>query len=146
MKIALLIIGILVAVIALSILVSSQKEGVSGESTIIGGSLVVAEYGYARGGRTLLYAVIRSFPTNATPEQKSNDPRFQETASGVLVRGKDGKMIPVGRDGTVYLFDGDNLRTMKIKAGEDDVGLGGCQSIDEIWASFRRFEVPDKAP
>src|SRR5690242_19430519 len=35
-------------------------EGVSGESTHIGNSLVVAEFGYARGGLILTYAVLRS--------------------------------------------------------------------------------------
>jgi hypothetical protein len=50
-------------------------------------------------------------------------------------------MIPVGRNGTVYLFDDDHLRTMKVKVGESDIGIGGCQSMDEIWARFQRFDV-----
>ena len=51
-------------------------------------------------------------------------------------------MIPVGRDGMVYFFEGDRLRTMRVRASEDDVGLGGSsRSLDEVWAGFQRFEV-----
>ncbi len=101
----------------------------------------MAEYGYSHGGRKLLYAVIRSFPPGASDQQKSNDPRYHEAVSGIEVRGKDGHMIPVGRDGIVYMFDGDKLRMMKVQVGEDDIGIANCQSMDEIWARFQKFEV-----
>jgi hypothetical protein len=54
-------------------------------------------------------------------------------------------MIPVGRDGTVCFFDGDHLRTMKVKAPEYDVGLGRYRSRNEVWASFQRFEVRENS-
>ena|SRR2546429_218441 len=141
MKYALIILLLIVTVFSIGVFVSRHEEGISGESTVIGHSLVVAEYGYAGGGDRLLYAVIRSFPTNASDEQKSQDPRYRETQSGALVRDNDGRMIRVGRDGAIYLFDGDRLRTMKVKVGEADIGIANCQSIDEIWARFQRFEV-----
>ena len=141
MKYAVIVILAVLVVIAVAIFQMRYEEGVSGESSTIGDSFVVAEYGYARGGDVLLYAVIRSFPTNATPDQKSNDPRYRETDSGTEVRNANGQMIPVGRDGTVYLFDRNNLRTMKVKVGEPDIGIGNCQSMDEIWANFKKFEI-----
>ena len=141
MKYAFLILTLFATLFALNACVDSHEEGVSGESTVVGNSFVMAEFGYARGGRVLLYAIIRSFPTNAPAEQRAHDPRYREAASGVFVRDNDGQMIPVGHDGTVYFFDGDHLRTMKVKAGEDEVGIGSSKSMDEIWASFQRFEV-----
>jgi hypothetical protein len=141
MKYVLIILGLIVVVIGLSALRSWFDEGVSGESTIIGDSFVLAEFGYGRGGR-LTYAVIRSFPKDSTYEQRSSDPRYRETSSGVFIRNNDGQMIPVGHDGIVYFFDGDRLRTMKVDALESDVGLGGSsRSLDDVWANFQRFEV-----
>jgi hypothetical protein len=141
MKYALMILALIVIAVGANFFRSWSEEGVSGESTIIGNSFVMAEFGYARGGRVLTYAVIRSFPTNAPDEQRANDPRYSDTDSGVFVRDNDGHMVPVGRDGTVYFFDGDHLRTMKVKVAEDDVGIPSCNSMDEIWAAFQRFEV-----
>jgi hypothetical protein len=116
-------------------------EGVSGESTYMEGSLVVAEYGYSHGGRKLLYAVVRSFPTNSTSEQRNNDPRYRSINDDVSVRDNDGHMIPVGRDGTVYIFNGDKLRTMKVQVAEDDIGIVTCFDMDDVWARFQKFEV-----
>ena len=144
MKTGLIILTVLVLIVlwfGSGIFVSRRADGVSGESITIGQSLIVAEYGYADGGNRLLYAVIRSFPTNASPQQKSQDPRYSEIRSGVLVRDKNGRMIPVGHDGTVYLFEGDRLRTMKVNVAESDIGIGRCRSMDEIWEQFRQFEV-----
>jgi hypothetical protein len=54
-----------------------------------------------------------------TGRQDSAFVSFQRSlASGVLVRDNDGRMIPVGRDGMVYLFAGDTLRKMTIKASK----------------------------
>lgn len=141
MKYALLILAVVVVLIAINASRDSRKEGVSGESTVLNDGFVMAEFGYARGGRTLLYAVFRSFPTNSTSEQRANDPRYREADSGVLVRDNDGRMIPVGRDGMVYLFAGDNLRKIRVRASEDDIGIGSSRSMEEIWASLKRYEV-----
>ena len=135
-----LIVGLIVVLIGLQVQRSLFGEGVSGESAIIGNSFVIAEFGYARGGRVLTYAVFRSFPTNSTAMEREHDSRFQETASGVFVRDNDGHMIPVGRDGTVYFFDGDHLRTMKVKAAETEIGISGSNT-DELWADLQRFQV-----
>jgi hypothetical protein len=141
MKYVLIILAFIVIMIGLSVLRSWFDEGVSGESTTIGDSFVLAEFGYGRGGR-LTYAVIRSFPTNSTSQQRDRDPRYRETSSGVFIRDNNGQMIPVARDGMIYFFDGDHLRTVKVRALESDVGLGGSsRSLDEVWASFQRFEV-----
>ena len=145
MKYTLLIIAIIVVFIAVNAFFNLQKEGVSGESTFLKDCFVLAETGYARGGRTLLYAVFRSFPTNSTPEQRDHDPRYSESDSGVLVRDNDGRMIPVGRDGMVYVFNGDRLRKMRVRAAEDDIGNGSSRTMDEIWASLKRFEVRENS-
>jgi hypothetical protein len=145
MKYVLLILAVVVVLIVLNALRDSRKEGVSGESTVLGDRFVLAEFGYARGGRTLLYAIFRSFPTNSTSDQRANDPRYRETDSGVLVRDNDGRMVPVGRDGMVYVFDGDNLRKVRVRASEDDVGIGSSRNMDEIWASLKRYEVRENS-
>jgi hypothetical protein len=140
MKWVLIIVGLVVVLIGLGVLRSFFDEGVSGESTVIGNSLVIAETGYARGGRILTYAVFRSFPTNSTSEQRNHDPRYQQINDDVFVRNNDGQMIPVGRAGMIYFFDGDHLRTLKVKAEEDDIGISG-NSIEEVWTNLQRFEV-----
>jgi hypothetical protein len=145
MKRLLFIPAVIVVLGALNACRDSQKEGVSGESTVVGDRFVLAEFGYAQGGRILLYAVFRSFPTNLTYEQRAHDPRYSETDSGVLVRDNDGRMIPVGRVGMVYLFDGDNLRKMRVRASEDEVGIGRSRNMDEIWGSLQRFEVRESS-
>ena len=141
MKYVLIVLGLIVIVIGLSALRSRFDEGVSGDSTVIGDSFVMGEYGYGRGGR-LTYAVIRSFPKDSTDKQRSSDPRYQETESGVLIRSEDGQMIPVGRDGIVYFFDGDRLRIMKVDALESDISIGGGnRSLEDVWANLQRYEV-----
>src|SRR5882757_850188 len=137
MKYVLIILVLVVIVVGVSFVRSWFDEGVSGESTVVGNSSVIAEFGYAHGGRVLTYAVIRSFPTNVPAEQKTHDPRYSDTEIGVLVRDNGGHMIPVGNDGMVYFFDGDRLRTMKVKAAEYDVGIPSCNSMEEVWASFQ---------
>jgi hypothetical protein len=140
MKWTLIIAGLILVLIGLGVLRSLFDEGVSGEGAVIGNSYVIAETGYARGGRVLTYAVFRSFPTNSTSEQRNHDPRYQQINDDVFVRDNDGHMIPVGRDGMVYFFDGDHLRTMKVKAAEDDIGIS-ANTMEGIWADLQHFEV-----
>jgi hypothetical protein len=135
-----IIVGLIVIAIGLNALHLFYAEGVSGESTVVGNSFVLAEFGYARGGRVLTYAIFRSFPTNSTFEQRNHDPRYQQINDDVFVRDNDGHMIPVGRGGMVYFFDGDHLRTIKVKAEEDDIGISGS-SMEQVWANLQRFEV-----
>jgi hypothetical protein len=144
MKYALIVLGLIVILLGLSALRSWFDEGVSGDSTFIGDSFVMGEYGYGRGGR-LTYAVIRSFPKGFTDKQRNNDPRYRETESGVLIRNEDGQMIPVGREGIVYFFDGDRLRTIRVDALESDIGIGVTnRSLEDVWANLQRFEIHTK--
>lgn len=140
MKYVLIILALVVIMIGFRVLRSRFDQGVSGESDTLGYSFVLAEFGYGHGDR-LTYAVIRSFSTNSTFAQRDHDSRYRETSSGVFIRDNNGQMIPVARDGTVYFFDGDHLRTMKIKALESDVGLGRSRSLAEVWTNLQRFEV-----
>ena len=141
MKYRLLMVVVVVIVFGLVFFLTWNEDGETGESTFIGQSFVDADYGYATDDNRLLYAVIRSFPTKASYDQRFNDPRSRVSWSRVLVRDNNNRMIPAGRDGTVYLFDGDHLRTMKVKVDEADVSIANCRSMDEIWARFQRFEV-----
>ena len=145
MKYALVILAVVVVLIALNAFRDSRKEGVSGESTVLDDGFVMAEFGYARGGRTLRYAIFRTFPTNSTSDQRANDPRYRETDSAVLVRDNDGRMIPVGGEGMVYVFAGDNLRKIRVRASEDDIGIGSSRNMEEIWASLKRYEVRENS-
>ena len=118
-----------------------MSEGRSGEGFQIGESRVFVTFGYADGGDRLLFAVVRSFSPGVT---LTEDHRLEEGRWGsVYVRDNDGKMIPVERDGSLYVFDGDKLRTMKVKMNEhsDTNGLNRCKSIEEILAFFKQFEI-----
>lgn len=141
MKYALIVVGLVVLVIGLLAVCSWFDEGVSGDSTVIGDFFVIGEYGYGLGGH-LTYAVIRSFPKDSTDKQRSSDYRYRETGAGALVRTEDGQMIPVGRDGIVYFFEGNRLRTMKVDALESDISIGGgSRSLEDIWTNLQRYEV-----
>ncbi len=35
----------------------------------------------------------------------------------------------------------DHLRKLRVRAAEDDIGIGSSRNMDEIWASLKRFEV-----
>jgi hypothetical protein len=103
-----------------------------------------AIYGYANWGLRLRYAVIRSFPRDATAEQIASDPRIRDDCSNtVLVRSETGAYVPVSTDGAVYIFEEDALHTFRVTLTEngDDLPLITEQStIASIIADYRRFE------
>ena len=144
MKYALFVFLGLTIVLGAAYLFRSKSVGRSGESFRMGNSDIIVVYGYAEGGKRLRFAVVRSFPSDTPPNKKIQDPRIQDDYLDTLsVRGNDGHMIRVETDGTIYLFDGDHLRTMKVNMSEsmDTVGISRCKSMEEIWAFFKRFEV-----
>src|ERR1700733_16023369 len=108
----------------------------SGEGFGVGDFLIVAQYGYSDDGDRLRYAIFRTWPKDSTTEQRSLDTR---TAKGFLdwplVRQTDGRMIPVGANGDIYLFEGDNLKTLKVRMNEhtDTAPLGNMKSLEEMW-------------
>jgi hypothetical protein len=107
---------------------------------------VVTDFGFSEDGDRLRYMVVRGYPVAAPRHDTSNDPRVDED-SGWLpwVRHPDGKLRPVETDGRVYLFVGDELRTMRVKMNEhtDAAGFSRMGSLDGIWSYLQRFKVPD---
>lgn len=123
---------------------SSITIGESSEWWIMDDQQVWVEYGYSQGGDRLRFAIIRTWPKDATPEQKILDGRVGRDFLGrLLVRDPDGRMSPVGLDGDVYFFEGDKLKRMRVRMSESDdtIGLGNSKTLDEMWAHFKRFEV-----
>jgi hypothetical protein len=116
----------------------------SGESFPMGDLRVIVEYGYSDGGDRLRYMVIRAYPATATPEEMHADTRF-DIYSDVppLVRHPDGTMRRAETDGRVYLFIGDELRTMRVEMNEhtDTVGLSQAGSLEGMWDYLQRFHV-----
>lgn len=147
MKSALAITCILLAIICLAAFGFRrfdipQIEGRSGQGFQMGRLSVDVMFGYADDGDRLLFAIVRSYP----PGTPAADSRVKDDYGGaIFVRNNDGQMIPVKRDGRLYLFDEDNnVRTMKVKMNEhsDTDGLTHCRDMEEIWDLFKRFEVP----
>ena len=89
-------------------------------------------------------APFRSFPTDATPDEIGSDPRIQDNYTDTLhVRSKTGVYVPVSTDGVVYIFEGDDLHSFRVRLTEagDDLPLITEQStIPSIMAAYRRFE------
>jgi hypothetical protein len=118
--------------------------GHSGESFTIGEQFVVIDYGYLDGGDKLAFAVIRSWPTDSSIESRSNDPRFDLNLAGLpLVRHSDGQLREVGTDGRVYVFFGDQLRTMRVQMNEhtDTDELSRQKDMEGIWGHLKQFQV-----
>ncbi|MBS0208217.1 MAG: hypothetical protein JSS27_04610 [Planctomycetes bacterium] len=119
----------------------------TGESAVgwsIGETEFRIDFGYSLWGLKLRYAIVRSWPKDARLEERINDPRVGRDYLGRrLVRAENGKLVQPGSEGTVYLFDGAAIKTMRVQMNEHDdtVGLNTAQNLDEVWAHFRRFEV-----
>jgi hypothetical protein len=120
--------------------------GQSGEAFSVGDVVVVATYGYSDDGDRLRFLVIRSWPATTPPNARLADPRW-DMNSGLLprVRHPDGVMRPVGTDGHVYFFVGDELRTMRVAMNEhtDTLGLARAGSLEGMWEYLQRFRVGD---
>jgi hypothetical protein len=118
----------------------------SGESFTAGNLYVIIDYGYSDDGDRLRYVVIRAFPTTSTADERFADKRYDLNPGGLpLVRQSDGKMAPTRTDGRVYLYIGDELRTMRVKMNEhtDTMGLREASSLEAMWDYLGRFRVPD---
>ena len=118
----------------------------SGHGFAIGDQIVLAEYGYSRGGDELRWAILRTWPKDSTAEQRLLDPRVSRSfLVWPLVRNTNGRMIPVGSNGNVYFFDGDKLKTMRVRMNEhtDTIPLEDSQTLKEMCAYLEKFRVGD---
>jgi hypothetical protein len=116
----------------------------SGEGFGVGDFLIVAQYGYSDDGDRLRYAIFRTWPKDSTTEQRNLDARTGKGFLGwPLVRNTDGRMIPVGANGDIYFFEGDNLKTLRVRMNEhtDTAPLGNMTSLEEVWTYLQQFRV-----
>jgi hypothetical protein len=118
----------------------------SGQGFPLGDLLVSITFGYSDDGDRLRYLVILSWPSSTLPSARLADPRFDQFSTSLpLVRHEDGVMRPVGTDGHVYLFIGDELRTMRVAMNEhtDPNGLSDAKSLEEMWEFLQTFRVEE---
>src|SRR5688572_1888451 len=91
----------------------------SGHGFPIGDQIVLGEYGYSHDGDVLHWAIFRTWPKESTPEQRLADPRVGRSFFfWPLIREANGRMVSVGTRGNVYFFEGDKLRTMRVRMNE----------------------------
>jgi hypothetical protein len=116
----------------------------SGHGFPIGDQIVLCEYGYSRGGDRLHWAIIRTFPIDSTPGQRIADTRVGRSfLIWPLIRSPDGRMVPVETHGNVYFFEGDKLKSMRVRMNEhtDTMPLENSKTLDELWAYLQKFRV-----
>jgi len=120
--------------------------GQSGESFPLGEETVSIDFGYIDDGDKLVYAIIRSWPIDAPVESRLNDPRYDLNPGGLpRVRHPDGQLKEVSTNGMIYMFFGDQLRTMQVAMDEhtDTVGISGQKDLEGIWNVFAQFKIPE---
>jgi hypothetical protein len=142
-------IAILLVVIGLTatLLLNRLMIRESGHGFPIGDQIVLCEYGYSRGGGRLHWAIIRTFPKNSTAAGRMADQRVGRSFFVLpLIRDPNGRMVPVGTDGNVYFFEGDKLRTMRVRMNEhtDTIPLDDSRTLDEMWTYLERFRVAER--
>jgi hypothetical protein len=143
-----LIIVLAASGLALLIWCSRLTVRESGHGFVAGDSIVLGEYGYTHDGDFLRYAVFRTWPKNSTEAERSMDNRTALDSFGWrVVRDNDGRMIPVGTDGDVYFFEGDHLKTMKVRMNEhtDTMPLDDLKTVDAVWRYLQQFRI-DRPP
>jgi hypothetical protein len=116
----------------------------SGEGFSVGGHFVHATYGYFGDGDELAFAIIQTWPLNTPPDQRLADRRVDFNSGGTpLILHADGKYYPPDMSGTVYMFFGDELRTMRVKMDEhtDTAALMHVKDLVGIWAHFEKFKT-----
>jgi hypothetical protein len=119
----------------------------SGHGFVCGDYLLLGEYGYSDGGDSLRFAIFRTWPKDSTPEQRALDTRTGRDFLGwPLIRDKDGRMIPVGAQGDLYFFEGDNLKTMKVRMNEhtDTIPLDNLKTLEEVWTYLQQFRIDNR--
>lgn len=115
----------------------------SGTSFAAGDHAVVTTYGYFGNGDELAFAIVQTWPIETSNEQKLADKRVDFNSGPTpLVRNNDGHYVPVDMSGTVYMFFGDELRTMNVAMDEhsDTVGLMRKKDLEQVWSHFKQFE------
>jgi len=117
----------------------------SGQGFETGDLFVELIFGYSDDGDRLRFMIIQTWPRSSTFEQRIADTRVVHAGIRPLVRHNDGTMRPVGIDGHVYLFDGEQLRMMRVKMNEhsDTHELTQVESIERMWAHLQQFRVAD---
>ena len=109
-----------------------------------GGIRVSMHFGFSEGGDWLRFLIVRGWSAAATPEERAADPRVDGNSGGrPRVRHPDGTMRPVGTDGHVYLFVGDEVRTMRVATDEHSVpsGLSRADGLEGMWSYLQQFRV-----
>lgn len=115
----------------------------SGEWFTTRGQKVDIVFGYTRGGDVLNYAIVRSWPENE-PGLILTDTRSTFGPIPIrMCRNNDGWRLPAATNGQVYVYFGDELRTMRVDMDEhsDTQGIGNCQTIQEVWEFFSQYRV-----
>ena len=116
----------------------------SGTAFSVGDQSVVTTYGYFGNGDRLAFAIVQTWPLNTSPEQKLADKRVDFNSGGTpIIRHNDGRYYQPDMTGTVYMFFGDELRTMSVDMNEhtDTVGLMRKKDIDGLWSHFQQFKT-----
>lgn len=117
----------------------------SGTAFSVGDHSVVTTYGYFGNGDKLAFAVIQTWPIGTPIEKKLADCRVDFNSGGTpLILHGDGKYYPPDMSGMVYMFFGNELRTMAVQMSEhtDTAGLMRTKDIDGVWSHFGRFRTP----
>jgi hypothetical protein len=118
----------------------------SGCAYDLGDLRVIEDCGYSEGGDWLRYLVVRACPQTATADEIRADPRYDiNSGDPPKVRHPDGVMRQAKTDGRVYLFVGDELRTMRVEMNEhtDPAGLRQAGTLEGMWEYLQQFRVPD---
>jgi hypothetical protein len=139
-------IAILITIVACLAVPFSTRFSVkeSAHGYFCGDYLILGEYGYTDGGDRLRFAIFRTWPKDSTPAERALDTRTGRDVLGwPLIRANDGRMIPVGTDGDVYFFAGENLRTMKVRMNEHDdtIPLDNQKTLEEVWDYLKQFRI-----
>ena len=114
----------------------------------VGDTRISLHIGFSEGGDWLRFLIVRGWPAAATPEQRATDLRVDGNSGGrPQVRHPDGAMRSVGTDGHVYLFVGDELRTLRVAMDEhtDPGGLSRANGLEGMWAYLQQFRVAGAA-
>ncbi len=119
----------------------------SGTAFSAGDHVVVTTYGYFGNGDKLAFAIVQTWPIDTPPEVKLADKRVDfDSKTTPLIRQNDGIYREPDISGTVYMYFGDELRTMSVDMDEhtDTAGMMQLKDIDAVWAHFEKFKKQQK--
>jgi hypothetical protein len=115
----------------------------SGEWFTVRGQKIYIVFGHTHGGDVLNYAIVRSWPANE-PDRILTDTRSTLGPIPIrLCRNNGGWRLPAATNGQVYVYFGEELRTMRVDMDEhsDTQGIGNCQTIQDVWDFFSQYRV-----